>query len=63
LLISDPIDYKSLNISIIIVNEWMKERDKYWIWTCLFSLTAYALNMNEWIQLVLVTMKERYKLK
>jgi hypothetical protein len=25
LLISDPIDYKSLNISIIIVNEWKKE--------------------------------------
>jgi hypothetical protein len=62
LLISDPIDYKSLNISIIM-NEWKKERDKYWIWTCLFSLTAYALNMNEWMNSVSVCNYERNKLK
>jgi hypothetical protein len=61
LLISDPIDYKSLNISIIIVNEWKKETNIEY--ERVYSLTAYALNMNEWIQLVLVTMKERYKLK
>jgi hypothetical protein len=43
------------------MNEWKKETNIEY--ERVYSLTAYALNMNEWIQLVLVTMKERYKLK